>query len=485
MPHTNISVWVTGFLSVVLVGLLLPILTSATDPHLLMSYALVFLNILCVLIGFMLNKARNGSLDIFDPLIYVQITFASLFCLRTLLFLNQGGVYLDVTSANDLRAMNLALMYTLIWLCVLYVAYYSRMPRIIFTRLGKLPPMSRKKVRFWVPTLFLVGLTAWGIKTYIIGGIESIFYLPNVAIPGFYPLNLLGSLVTFAFYLSLAAGIKYRNKLLLRYAVVSGLIAFGKAVSSFSKGQVFTFCIGTLIVYYLSKGRMPNKLKLGILAVALLGVFSFFESWRSSSFLPSKTSAEPFLVNVSNLLSSSFEETLQKGGLKGGGGIVYNREGIEAFAIIVRDTDRLHFMETLYNSLIIFIPRAVWPDKPIVSEGVLFGRDYLGETGMTAYTMTIPGSAYRNLHVAGIVLSAYLIGIMLRGIYQHLRICKNRETAAFLYAVLFPALGYFVEVGILDLISGILPLAVVGLFIIVLVRERPRRSARIPVNQIQ
>ena len=133
-------------------------------------------------------------------------------------------------------------------------------------------------------------------------------------------------------------------------------------------------------------------------------------------------------------------------------------------------------METLRNLLIMFIPRVIWPDKPMVSEGVLFGRGYLGAEGFTAFTITQPGSAYRNLHVPGIFLSAFLIGIVLSGFYRYLKACKNKETAAFLYAVLFPALGYFVEVGILDLISGITALFVVGLSIIFLVEQKGTKS---------
>ena len=464
------SAWIIGFVSTLLAGLLLLILAAETDPYFLVSYVLIYLNLMCVLFGFMLNRLRNKTFDILDPLVYVQITFAFLFCFKTIGVINQDNVHLDMSSANDVSAMNLALLYALIWLIICYLGYCSQASDSIFMKISKLPSMSRRKVKIWAPIILLIGIAAWAVKVYISGGIESIISKPNEALLGFYPLNLTIGFINFCFFLSMAAGLKYSDRLLMKYAFFSGLFSFVKAFSSFSKGQFFNFVMGPLIIYYFARGTRPRMRSLFALAAVGLCVFAFFEGFRNLSGGPLEAVSDPLLSVLNKVVSVSPEDFL----LSGLSAITKKREGIEAFAIIVRDTESLSFLETLRNLTIMFIPRFLWVDKPIISEGVLFGRQYLNETGITAYTMTIPGSAYRNLYFPGIVISAFLIGVLLRALYRYLKTCKNKESAGFLYAFIFPALGYFMEVGILDLISGIIPLVVLGLFFIYLVRERPR-----------
>ena len=160
---------------------------------------------------------------------------------------------------------------------------------------------------------FFIGLTAWAIKTYPTGGIESIFYLPNVAIPGFYPLTLVAGFISIAFYLSLAAGIKYSERFLVSFAVLIGLVSFVKAFSSFSKGQIFNFSIGILIVYYLIRGTIPRKRMLVILVVVLLCVFAFFKGWRNRAILLSGMSSWEMLSDLNHVLSVPPEEFLGGG----------------------------------------------------------------------------------------------------------------------------------------------------------------------------
>jgi hypothetical protein len=476
MASPKITVWIAALLFVgvgVAAG-------SAWAPNpgerLVVIYVLAILNLCCVVTGFFINRIVSRQFDVFDLSVYVQITFAVLFPLKTLYIIYEGGSYLDLGQAEDVASLTVALLYALVWLLLFYAGYFSRLSGRIARQLPRLPALNARKVRLWAPLLFAVGLAASVIRIHVIGGVTIALYDQGVSLGsvGLYPLNLLASFMVFAFFVSLAAGVRYSDRFLLAIAIPFGLMGLGKALSSFSKGQLLTFGIGSLVSYHWARGTRPGRLAVGLCVLASVSAFSFFDIWRSLAFTGGRTSTETVVSDVADRI----RQGLEPGPYESVVTLTRKREGIEALSLIVRDTEGLAYAETLRNLLIMFVPRALWPEKPIVSEGVLFGREYLGGAGLTAYTMTIPGSAYRNLHVPGIILSGYVIGVALATLYRYLRRSRNQETAALVYAVLFPALAYFVEVGLLDLLSGIIPLVAVALVIIVLVRARGNPLAR-------
>ena len=476
MASPKITLWIAALLFVgVGVGV-----GSAWAPHpgdrLVVVYVLAILNLCGVVTGFFINGIASRRFDVFDLSVYVQITFAVLFPLKALYVMYEGGTYLDLGQAEDVTSLTVALVYALVWLLLFYAGYFSRLPGRIAGQLPRLPALSARKVRFWAPLLFAVGLAASVARIYAIGGVTVALYDQGASLGsvGLYPLSLLASFMVFAFFLSLAAGVRCSDRVLLALAIPFGVMGLGKALFSFSKGQLLTFGIGSLVSYHWARGTRPGKLGVGVCVLASVSAFSFFDIWRSLAFTGGRTSTETVVSDVADRI----RQGLEPGPFGSVVTLTRKREGIEALSLIVRDTEGLAYAETLRNLVIMFAPRALWPDKPVVSEGVLFGREYLGGTGMTAYTVTIPGSAYRNLHLPGIIVSGYVIGVALATLYRYLRKSRNQETAALVYAVLFPALAYFVEVGLLDLASGIIPLVAVALAIIALVRGRGQPLAR-------
>jgi len=98
---------------------------------------------------------------------------------------------------------------------------------------------------------------------------------------------------------------------------------------------------------------------------------------------------------------------------------------INSVAIVVRDVGRwvpYAKGETLFVPLVTyFIPRVVWPDKPVQQQGREFGRrfritNYLSrETHIGA---TIPGELYWNFDLPGVIVGMTLIGMGMRWIYR-------------------------------------------------------------------
>lgn len=99
-------------------------------------------------------------------------------------------------------------------------------------------------------------------------------------------------------------------------------------------------------------------------------------------------------------------------------------EAPSATGFIVGEVERsgLQLGETMRNLEYAFIPRIIWPQKPIVSRGAWF-TTYIGmaarpqeatsSTGMTAF-----GEWYWNFGIVGEVAGMFLIGILLSGLWR-------------------------------------------------------------------
>ena len=80
--------------------------------------------------------------------------------------------------------------------------------------------------------------------------------------------------------------------------------------------------------------------------------------------------------------------------------------------------------ETLEYLAWVWIPRFVWPDKPMVAKGQWFaaeiGQGFYLASGMFSNTinMTIPGELYLNFGWLGIVVGCLLIGALFRLVWQ-------------------------------------------------------------------
>jgi hypothetical protein len=72
-------------------------------------------------------------------------------------------------------------------------------------------------------------------------------------------------------------------------------------------------------------------------------------------------------------------------------------------------------------AFLFFIPRSIWPDKPIASGGVITDLYYHTTTPTNNIPNTIVGEMYMNFGVFGVFFGLLLIGMIVRGINTFLR----------------------------------------------------------------
>jgi hypothetical protein len=91
----------------------------------------------------------------------------------------------------------------------------------------------------------------------------------------------------------------------------------------------------------------------------------------------------------------------------------------------------LQFGATMDYAWYAFIPRVVWPDKPIVVRAVWFA-DYVGqpvnEEGYgTALAMTAPGELYWNFGPVGVLFGMFILGCGLGGLWRMAGVDPRRK----------------------------------------------------------
>jgi hypothetical protein len=91
---------------------------------------------------------------------------------------------------------------------------------------------------------------------------------------------------------------------------------------------------------------------------------------------------------------------------------------LDKFAMAIRYIDKtgntLHG-EDLRDFFYAFIPRIIWPQKPLLgNRGGWFYREVLGYGGKSADSMTVPGNFYLNYGIIGVPIGFLILGFLLK-----------------------------------------------------------------------
>jgi len=167
-----------------------------------------------------------------------------------------------------------------------------------------------------------------------------------------------------------------------------------------------------IIPYYVRKGRVPWHTVVPLALAALL-LFEIYNVFRTLG---------------------TVKPVLQWGGIGGIGHILANA----LIAHTISFDNAVILLEGLSRGAVGFlwgksyvllplhiVPRALWPDKPVLSPTTLFTRAFFGEPGtyvdgrlITAQTVTAPMELYWQGGVLAVVLGMWLVGVAARRVYN-------------------------------------------------------------------
>jgi oligosaccharide repeat unit polymerase len=191
--------------------------------------------------------------------------------------------------------------------------------------------------------------------------------------------------------------------------------------------MLVTFILCFYVLYCFSWSRRPV---MGFFITALAFVYRFKISWRSlgtkSLFISASIIGGAILLlflgatRGERIYRVAREPVFSKQNLESFiGGITVNYEMCEYHIHVVPEEIDYMYGKGFLTPFLIFIPRAIWPSKPVASDQpineLVFGLDYKTNTGVT-----IVAEMYQNFGILA-PLGMFFIGKFVRGFNRYLR----------------------------------------------------------------
>lgn len=409
------------------------------------------------------HQARRGVFDLWHPMAY-----ASFIAIMPMVVVKGLWVVLGARYSGGLSLtpdpgyyFALALLYSLLGYSLLMAGFYSSIGFRIGSRLRRLGASNWRLEHVFAPAtvIFFLGtaVTLWLASTgaYIYGLYEGDLTVLNV-------LQRLGDWRYMALFMLVFAIVRVQSKrptwvILL---LVSSTIVLALDFSAGGRSRMFSTVLLMAAAYQYA--RYPSVrvkalvlwllLALLVLLVGVVFATAFrFERLRYGPFdRPTTLTDMAYLVSgsastIMNMNTGEVVDFIED--------IVFERlESLDNLGLTLAYSHQLEAAERavgIDNNIIksilwSFVPRFLWPSKPIVSNfGLWFYRLYYGTSGWSWRGPTAIGDLYRNFGTPGVLAGMFLLGIVLRVLYSWL--IEGRAPAlpeALLYYFLSTRIGY-------------------------------------------
>ncbi|VBB09403.1 Hypothetical protein LUCI_4693 [Lucifera butyrica] len=415
-------------------------------------YLLLFL-LAMLLFLFYLYFYRDLKREPFAPVYITSAYFFLLFILRSIHLLNYGSVFLGAPpfTADIVGAWNWALLYLMLAYALFLAGYYSPLGPAVSRALPRLnSEWDSNKAIVLLPFLLVIAILSFYSLVQMSGGLSNYILNKQEALTEGGTTYLMSgtSLIGMSLIIMQIIFCKYRKWKWVAIALVP--LVLGQAILSGSKGVLFQPVLSAFIVFHYL--RRPVKFRyLLALVLAFVIITPFINIYRNAT--------EVGQISKGTEIFADFDRAEFS--------IMGRFHALDAFIYIIKDTPAVMDYQlggTVLPIFVAWIPRFLWPDKPVISFGKVFGETYFGNiysgTG-TAPSPTIIGDGYINLHVAGVILVAFFGGVFFRTVYDY---CIKRNAGpagVFVYSQLILSMIAFWESNI----SGYIPRTLFTLFL--------------------
>ena len=368
------------------------------------------------------------------------------------------GVSYDPTSDTGANLSSLASVYSASALLAIY-AGFSWNPRVrdaVKNTGGHTPPEFPSVDLDLLPRLqisagFALAISYLGcfLMVVFLGGWSAIGLDPSyVSTEGMHGLYWAAALVFINHWAVAVNLFSYLISKKIKYLFLTGLslpLLLIEFLLSGSKSALLLPVMAFLIIRHYCYQRLNWKTLVALGAIVLV-VFAAGYAYRSAGAQSAQFQGEvtSFYQNPASLLETFF-------------GRFY---GTDSFAIAldaVRNGHPLMMGRSLIDLLTWYIPRWLWPEKPL-SFAIVFGQEYMPDSpgaGEVFYSPSLPGELYLDFGLLGLPFGGVLIGYLLRYISRRTIEARPMKVEAIvLYAVIAPLAAALVE----GPISGVIEL---------------------------
>jgi hypothetical protein len=418
----------------------------------LLSYGFVLSKILCVFTGLVMLLAavtmqKDRSTGIFNPWAIFILSFVQYYVLGPLetvylyKVMHYGTViygHLRPIPSDDL-ILSRAIFVSLTGLICAWAGYqvYSldshRRPPT-FENQWFVDPLRLKRVVLVCLGIGLASYTLFFAKVGLIAYLTTPremrhFLYAQAAAYGFFSDFVATAFVLTSVYLLETRRDRESRTLLLILAMLVPYVYFQMAVFSGSRITVVRPILILSIYYMLTRGRTRLTFRLVMVAVCL--VLFVVVGGVVRSYLGVPHGRELALA----LLKQAWSHPEEWYGF-----VTQSMDYVQCYDILLLLTNRsypLGYGATYLKVIYQFIPRVIWPGKPIDVTTMMSELFRPGQMARgISYNPTLLGEMYYNFGIAGIVIGCFLVGIALGWMYRLGRRQKGSAPLRFFYATL-------------------------------------------------
>lgn len=457
--------------------LILALVTIVFDPGGLISVQSTTSSIFLILLLSLLIAAPiifrvyEGKLDIADPLIWFVAFYFAHFVFRAsfnIIYPQRNRMLRpSVPDEMYMPLMNSALILSIFALYCFYYGYTSSFGSRITVAIPTLPERWDDSSAFIVALGCLV--IGWWFRLSYIYAITgdltewlTIAKRGEVLMTGGYA-QIISNL---AFVGLLILIILYRQRGYRRVGTLSiflSLFEGAYAVFSGQRSNVLFMMVGIIFALYLTSDRTQRMNRL-ISISTILGIMAFILTFPLLSIIRFEGAGQKGL--------HGFDVTIHE--------LVYSiaprLHGVDSVALILYHVPH-SFSHTFGKELLVifvaWIPRSLWPNKPIINFGTVF-QQKIADPGAAQYGIapTLPGSFYWTFGILGVIIGMVLIGVLWRFVFEYLVKEENNESAILVVAVMAPMFFSQVEKSIVHLLTFEVFKVTLVLFVVFMMRER-------------
>ncbi len=368
--------------------------------------------------------------------------------------LNMHDTYAYSLISDPQFYLPLALIYVALGLAGLAVGFALPIgPRIGRKVFAKVPAGDWSFEEVWVPALLLLAIGQVGTLAGLQAGSVGYQLTESPSLWG-QTLTSLSAVGGFAQLVLWFTIFRARRRTPVHWLVIIILIAYGglNALLSGGKGGVFEQVFVVLAVYFLAGRRLRLRYAIVVAVIAVplivLGV-SYGNTFRGLKGSESTVDVADYAGFVSDATGALFASDLGDSLASGAESFFQRMEIITHLGVIVSKYERLAPLEEQYglaNNIMMytltgFIPRFVWPEKPVISDTRAVAALYFNRPD-TSYAITPFGDLLRNFGPVGVPVGMAILGVVFAAIYQLVARQPTTAWRAGLYYALLVTVSY-------------------------------------------
>jgi hypothetical protein len=250
-------------------------------------------------------------------------------------------------------------------------------------------------------------------------------------------LRPLSAMMSMAFFLILFGAARYRGKSKWRAATMgAGIVILSFTLVSGSRAALFsTMILATMAIFYARFARLEVRQLIPFLVISVIAlligvlVITQFRNMRVRTYSDLPVSVEETISLMGSALQYSGRLLFDEQANFIGTSLLDRFVGIDTLGVTLARAESLKSAEraagindNIFNDLMVmFVPRMLWPGKPLVGEfGLVFTRIYLESPYRSSNGPTIFGDLYRNFRFLGVPIGMLIVGLYLRVLYGSL-----------------------------------------------------------------